>query len=142
MREIRFKVWDKKNKIMIHEDFDSDEIYEKTKDKAYYGDEYYPLCHVDFMFPVSNSNFEMLQFTGLLDKNGVEIFEGDIIGFDMDTFYKRIFTVIYDSGRFGIQTDEGFRCLSDWIIIQKDNNTISCEVIGNVYKNSELLNKG
>ena len=79
------------------------------------------------------------QFTGLLSKDGVEIYEGDIIGFDMDTFYKRIFTVIYDSGRFGIQTDEGFRCLSDWIIIQKDNNTISCEVIGNIYENPELV---
>ena len=82
------------------------------------------------------------QFTGLLSKDGVEIYEGDIIGFDMDTFYKRIFTVIYDSGRFGIQTDEGFRCLSDWIITQKDNNTISCEVIGNIYENPELLKKG
>ena len=98
-----------------------------------------PCCEYNRWIEIEKDRFILMHSTGLLDKHGVEVFEGDIICFDMDTFYKRIFTVIYDSGRFGIQTDEGFRCLSDWIIIQKDNNTISCEVIGNIYENKELL---
>lgn len=120
MREVKFRIYNGESIEEIIIDFNTDK---EAKHKEFY------------IYP----NDVFMQYTGLKDKNGKELYEGDIIGFDMDTFYKRIFTVIYDSGRFGIQTDEGFRCLSDWIIIQKDNNTISCEVIGNIYEHKHLI---
>lgn len=68
------------------------------------------------------------QFTGLTDKNGKEIYEGDIIRHkDMVKPYH----VIYDGRQF--TPNDGFRSLSypkHW------------EVIGNIHDNPELLEEG
>ena len=64
------------------------------------------------------------QYTGLKDKNGVEIYENDIVSFDNNGFNDRG-VVIYDAPCFVV---EGFFLI--------DN---SLEVIGNIYKNPDLL---
>lgn len=71
------------------------------------------------------------QYTGLTDKNGTKIFEGDVV--NILTENNEIGIVKYDEGGFEVEAD-GF------VIDFKQNiNGTDVEVIGNIYDNPELL---
>lgn len=81
----------------------------------------------------------VMQWTGLTDKNGVEIFEGDIIKetkvYDYsDDIDINIYQIIWNENVTGF-TAEG-KNGSNTI---HQNNMGVCEVIGNIYENPELL---
>lgn len=72
------------------------------------------------------------QYTGLKDKKGKEIYEGDIIKSNHNIdFYK----VYYDENRFIIEDKWGNLIRPTQTAI----NHFECEVIGNIYDNPELL---
>jgi uncharacterized phage protein (TIGR01671 family) len=76
------------------------------------------------------------QFTGLLDRHGKEIYEGDIVqDHRKDTRFKVIFDITDDgSGFYGLDlTEMGYG-------INLRNSSV--RVIGNIYENPELINKG
>ena len=71
------------------------------------------------------------EWTGLKDKNGVEIYEGDIAHSDGHGI---TFRVIYSEGM------AGFMAESDKLAMGIGQNAHILEVIGNIYENKELLN--
>lgn len=83
------------------------------------------------------------QYTGLTDKNGKKIFEGDIvvckqaINGNLIDYYVEIGFVEMKYGAFGLHRKQGYyRPFKDWL---KD---YEYEVIGNIHDNPELLKVG
>lgn len=86
----------------------------------------------------NSDEVELMQSTGLVDWEGVEIYEGDIVKIpdDYEVFGKNAgetCKVIFDSGCFRLKTSRG-RGRGFWF---EDDSTVT--IIGNIYENPELL---
>jgi hypothetical protein len=111
MREIKFRAWEKSLKQMI------------------------PVDNIDFEKKMINTEtawrmfdeIQLMQYTGLKDKDGKEIYEGDIDGSDEPM------VVCFQEGMFGLKyslEDKYFDGCIDWE---------RTEIIGNVYEQPKLL---
>lgn len=118
MRKIKFRAWDKRFKKML--DFDWIKTFSAT-----FG---------DFLFNGSK-NLILMQYTGLEDKNGKEIYEGDIIKIKG---WKYNCEIVYVCGRYELQMIHGKlkRSRSCWYLA---DYLFEVKIIGNVYQNPRLL---
>lgn len=107
-RQIKFRAWDKDKKRM-------------------YSWEDYKLDVLALVIQPSQE-YPIMQFTGLLDKNGKEIYEGDI---SWDSEYEEYGKIYFDDGCFCYEHDNVIEQLGEW--------HDSIEVIGNIYQNPDLL---
>lgn len=124
----KFRAWDKLRKIMLPVG-DLDTSYKLVyleEDNGY-------RCEMDF------DEIELMQSTGLKDKDDKEIYEGDVVKYKggWKTFTEE---VAYNEnfGGFGVVDADADIIFTFWELAE-DIDLSSLEIIGNVYENPELL---
>ena len=122
-----FRAWTDEGKVMYYD------VYPFKNDTLL-------LSYDEIAFDeVPASDFILMQSTGLLDKNGKEIYEGDIVKYEAgcNTVTEE---VVYDKNFAGFGVKD-----ADAVIIftfgelAEDIGLHSLEVIGNIYENPELV---
>lgn len=133
MKEIKFRAWDKKNnKILSGEELIRNCIMVSPANGHL----------INYKVPMIfyGEDFELMQFTGLKDKNGKEIFEGDILRDENDNKFEVYFADGIGAWRMvNLKYEED--CYS-FDICESGLESGALEVIGNIYENPELLEEG
>jgi hypothetical protein len=128
LREIKFRAWDG---TTMHYNIDCIKkcpagirVFKQSIDKR--GPR---LIHQEIGNVLDNPAV-LMQYTGLYDKNGKEIYEGDIVKLVNKDGIKHITEIKWHNGRYVTDT---WMMFADTLVLHK------CEVIGNIYENSELI---
>ena len=136
MREIKFRAWDTEEKAMLYPESEpeyvwlwaqhEDELFIGLRGQAYLWNsdrEYHKYCF----------NVILMQCTGLRDKNGVGIYEGDVV--NLGTIAEVVWsgTVVQRQGCWCVKT------VSAAGVIHPVLAKFIIEVIGNIYENPELI---
>ena len=131
-REIKFRVWDRKWKKMYRYPFDDGIcVYGNgTFDIQRLGDD----GHAIETAVSEDGDLELLQFTGLLDKKGKEIYEGDRLRY---VFLEVISGGIREPEAKFITVENILR----FDVMRAISDTDEVEIIGNIYEHPELLTK-
>lgn len=118
MREIKFRAWDGQRKVMI-EDFlsidDCGDVYGRHTDDS-----------IGYCF--------VMQCTGLLDKNGAEIYEGDFLAGEDYPAIQETKQIVFWDGSFKALSSKGSITILGEL---KPRNTY--EIIGNIHANNDLV---
>lgn len=135
-REIKFRVWEPLNKNMQYLNF---ALYENKGQVNHWVLPLDHQCCSDKNYTIMNlNNVEIMQYIGLKDKDGIEIYEGDILintnksklNLGMDN---QKYLVIYKTLGFDLKPlFKGIALKFDYSDLKK---------IGNIYENPELLNE-
>ena len=117
-REIKFRAWDKNNKEIYEHPFGYIEFY---KDSLVVGFD-------DGDLKLEGDDVILMQYTGLKDKQGKEIYEGDILkgkGFNGEVDIWEAVNLCY------------FHHWQETESLMEENGDI--EIIGNIYENPDLI---
>ena len=122
-RQIKFRFWGKFGELNEEKD--------ECENEMLYGDRFCFSDHAPINDLFADKSFVAMQFTGLTDKNGNEIYEGDVL----NTGLGRTKVVQYFKDGFWLNASfEG----AEWTLRCCN---LSSEIIGNIHENPELLKK-
>ena len=128
----KFRAWDKRFSEFVEDFFVSEDgkIYKKSIDTGY-------------GIAISRETSDeviLMQSTGLKDKNGKEIFEGDILIVSDEHSWVEV--VSYNQGKAMFVTEEinrEFKVPETPLYDLFNTNIFKFEIVGNIYENPELL---
>ena len=122
MRETKYRIWDKKNKIMEY----GIDLFSAYTDESGFK---WISGNMGVTFSEDEKdNLIFLQYTGLKDKNGKEIYEGDTLRCGINDEGN----VEFSNGCFYVLGIMEYPTLA-WVC------SFGCEVIGNIWENKELI---
>lgn len=128
MREIKFRVWDENKKVMLSQ-----------IGSWYFNDEYNEVAfHMNEVTFSDHKYLKLMQYTGLKDKNGTEIYEGDIL--EITELSGRIGE--YKVGRYTVNFDAGAYVAGNSYVAGSYRLGLvahRAKVIGNIYEHPHLL---
>lgn len=117
-RPIKFRAWDKDSKVMFY--------------GVDFIDGFWTEGGIPKLGALYGSIDTLMQFTGLLDKKGKEIYEGDVVLYQFLDGGWAEQPVVYGGAAFGVH---GFLLNQ----ISGDGTKLEVEIIGNIYENPELI---
>jgi uncharacterized phage protein (TIGR01671 family) len=121
MREIKFRAWDKEAKEMVYFVYRPENCQTRIEFVSKEGE-------------MIEEPSELMQYTGLKDKNGKEIYEGDVVNLVTKDFdYPDVVNtgkVIFEGGSWSVIGKE-----DDFYLYGQDE----VEIIGNIYENNNLI---
>ena len=146
MREIKFRVWDTDEKRFITKSSLQVEGNDCCLVLHLDGD----LVDIAYDRDERHNEYPVEQFTGLFDKNGKEIYEGDIViqreevknprtreSYKKPRFIERKGTIVFQDGCFDFKSERYSGQIRCYMGYRKGN--IQLEIIGNIHENGELL---
>ena len=131
MREFKFRAW---------EEFKDNKPLRCGKKGTMITDKDFSWHSISFPFRKKDldqkfGKYYIMQYTGLKDKNGIEVYEGDIVKYKY-TSREQIAEIKYNKEKLGFDFADNKVNLSYAYNFRQINNI---EVIGNIYENQELL---
>ena len=147
MREIKFRAWDKIDERIIVDDQKFIPVKVTSKGvmrlSPHYEEKLYKF--------IDDNRFDLMQYTGLKDKNGKEVYEGDIVkivykdceGGGWHSISKekgRVYFDVYWGVKFDC-SDATQRTADSWKSTIGTRDVQDVEVIGNIHENPELLDQ-
>lgn len=129
MRQIKFRAWDKLNKNWFNPSNTNDGAG-LTFDGEIAFCSQSQFGHID---PKNKDRFIVQQFTGLLDKNGREIYEGDILKIEEWDRDDLIAKVIFCERNVGFRVATG-----SGVVYENFPSSRYLQVIGNIFETPEL----
>jgi uncharacterized phage protein (TIGR01671 family) len=137
MRGIKFRAWDGKSMQYDVTGFEHDQEFGMIG--VFIDGEYY-LVNKEYVYQINEGialydSAEVMQYTGMKDKNGLEIYEGDIVSWVNATGFEDGQAVVEWEVRGAWYIVNNERNVFDFL----DDVLIDCQVIGNINQNPELM---
>lgn len=133
-REIKFRAWDKVNQKMIYISHNNERTeFDEGNIRTLTANEFFDLTK-----PVTEK--VIMQFTGLRDKNGKDIYEGDILRRSIGYYVVMFGEVEEDKSVPG-----NFEFIGFYVIRREVHGLAGFyfdELVGNIYENPELIEEG